>query len=189
MDKQPHQPTPVSEEQIVTLLASLRVTQTPEADFEARFLAEFHERVAREAVCCPARRHVLTHLLQMLENVGRGRFAFGASALGLAAAALCYALYPAPAGSADTTAAVVREKQQSLPLLIPALSNDLVECTTVRIVPARSVFETEGGTVSRVEHAAIIEMPHTFVPAQRGAETQQGGGKAWLPSSAVRYAI
>lgn len=42
------------EEKLVKELASMRVELTPEADFEARFLADFHERLAEtEAVAKP----------------------------------------------------------------------------------------------------------------------------------------
>ena len=55
MAKLIHTPAPETEEQLVALLATLRVEPVEEADFESRFLSEFHDRVAREAVCCPAR--------------------------------------------------------------------------------------------------------------------------------------
>ena len=71
MSRNIHTQGPDSEEQLVAMLATLRVTATEEADFESRFLCEFHERVAREAVCCPARRHLFAHLLQMMDNLGQ----------------------------------------------------------------------------------------------------------------------
>lgn len=188
MDTQHHSQTSVSEEQLVALLATLRVEQTPEADFEARFLAEFHDRVAREAVCCPARRHLFAHLLQFFENVGKGRFAFGASALGLGVVAVCFSVFPSAWSGAETQAAVTHEKQIS-PLLIPALSSDLVDCTSVRVSSAPSVFEVGGVTVTRGEHTTVIEVPHVYVPAGRESDVHKSGTRVMLPSSAVRYAF
>lgn len=188
MDTQHHPQTSVSEKQLVAVLATLRVEQTPEADFESRFLAEFHERVAREAVCCPARRHLLAHLWQFFENVGRGRFAFGASALGFAVFVVCFSLVPSSWTGAETQAAVTHEKQ-SAPLQIPALSRDLVDCTTVRVTSAPSVFEVGGVTVTRGEHATVIEVPHVYVPAARESDAHKPGTRVLLPSSSVRYAF
>lgn len=188
MDKQPHFSSSVSEEQIVALLSTLRVEQTPEADFEARFLEEFHERVAREAVCCPARRHLLAHLLQLLDNVGRGRFAFGASAFGFGALALCYALFPGAQSGVETAAAVAPGKNEA-PLLIPALSHDLADCTSIRVEPVQSVFEVGGVTITRGANTTVIEVPHSYVPAQRGSEAGKAANRVLLPSSAVRYAF
>ena len=111
--------SPCSEEQLVALLATLRVEPVKEADFEGRFLCEFHERVAREAVCCPARRHLLAHLMQMLSNFGRGRLAFGASTLCLGVVAVGYAMYPAGQAGVGTAAATVAVDRNAAPLLIP----------------------------------------------------------------------
>lgn len=184
MDKYSHTPAPESEEQLVALLATLRVTPAEEADFESRFLYDFHERVAREAVCCPARRHLLAHLLQMLDNFGRSKLAFGASALGLGVLAVCFAVYPDAQDAADTAASVVREKQVS-PLVLPVLSNDLEACTTIRVQPAQSSFEIGGVTVTRGLHSTVIEVPNSpVIPVP-----QRQGNYTPLPASSVRYAF
>lgn len=175
---------PNSEEQLVALLATLRVTATEEADFEGRFLSEFHERVVRETVCCPARRRLLAHLMQMIDNFGRGRLAFGASAMGLCVLAVGYAMYPAGQAGAETAASVVRERQAS-PLVLPVLSSDLAECTTIRVEPGRSTFEIGGVTVTRGQYSTVIEVPNTAeisVP-------QRQGNYVPLPASSVRYAF
>ncbi len=187
MGKQYQHPVPVSDAQMVALLATLRVEPTPEADFETRFLTEFHERVAREAVCCPARRHLLAHLLQMLENVGRGRFAVGASVLGVGVVAACYSLFPASPSAMETNAAVAHEKQMS-PLMIPALSHDLIDCTTVRVMPKQSVFEMGGITVIRGETATVIEVSHPSIQGGRSIDTNKGN-RGMLPSSSTRYSF
>lgn len=179
-----HHSAPESEEQLVALLATLRVKPTDEADFEARFLCEFHERVAREAVCCPARRHLLSHLMQMLGNLGRGRLAFGASAMGLGVLAICFASYPSTQSAAETAASVSVERKAA-PLVMPVLSNDLEACTTIRVEPARSVLEVGGVTVTRGQHATVIEVPNTTiisVPQRQDSYTS-------LPAPSVRYAF
>lgn len=158
--------TPESEEELVALLATLKVERVEEADFEGRFLVEFHERVAREAVCCPARRHLLAHLMQMLDNIGRGRLAFGASAMGLAGLMVCFALYPAEQAGLETAATVSREKNIT-PLHLPALSSDLAEYTSVRVHQEPSVFENHGVMITRGQHATIIQISNTYAPVQQ----------------------
>lgn len=159
MSKHTYTRMPASEEQLVTLLSSLKVEYTEEADFEGRFLSEFHERVTREAVCCPARRHLFAHLLQMMDNFGRGRLAFGASALGLLAVAVCFAAYPTDPAVAGTAATVSHVERKPAPMLLPALSNDLADCTTIRVEPSAVPFGGHGVMITRGSHSVIIEMP------------------------------
>lgn len=177
--------SPCSEEQLVALLATLRVEPVKEADFEGRFLCEFHERVAREAVCCPARRHLLAHLMQMLSNFGRGRLAFGASTLCLGVVAVGYAMYPAGQAGVGTAAATVAVDRNAAPLLIPALSNDLAECTSIRVESSRPTFEVSGVTITRGQYSTVIEVPNVQQPAQHHRQ----GGYISLPASSVRYAF
>lgn len=184
MPKSSHTPVTDSEEQLVALLATLRVTPVEEADFEGRFLSEFHERVARETVCCPARRRLLAHLLQLVDNLGRGRLAFGASAMGLGVLVVGYAMYPAGQAGVDTTASVTHERQAS-PLVLPVLSSDLADCTTIRVEPGRSTFEVSGVTVTRGQYSTVIEVPNTPVISV----PQRQGNSVQLPASSVRYAF
>lgn len=184
MAKLSHNPVPQSEEQLVALLATLRVKPVDEADFESRFLCEFHERVAREAVCCPARRHLMAHLLQMVDNFGRGRLAFGASALGLGVVALCFAAYPTEQGGVETVASVAVDRKAA-PLVMPVLSDDLAACTTIRLESAKSAFEVGGVTVRRGQHSTVIEVPNTTIIAV----PQRPGNHPSLPASSVRYAF
>lgn len=186
MTKPTHSRIPESEEQLVALLATLRVEPAEELDFEGRFLSEFHDRVAREAVCCPARRHLFAHLLQLLENFGRGRLAFGASALGLVSVAVGFAMYPAENAAAGTTAAVAKvDAPQQAPLLLPALSNDLAECTTIRVRTSDSPLDVAGVMITRGQHSTIIEVPNVHVaPAP-----QRTGSYVPLPAPSVRYAF
>ena len=185
MAKPTHTRLPESEEQLIALLATLRVEPVEELDFESRFLSEFHERVAREAVCCPARRHLLAHLHQMVENFGRGRLAFGASALGLAAVAVCFAMYPADNGVVGTAATVAKVEPQPAPLLIPALSNDLADCTSIRVHTANSPLDVQGVMITRGQHSTIIEVPNVYV----APVSHRSGGYVPLPAPSVRYAF
>ena len=185
MNEPTHTRLPESEEQLVALLATLKVRPTEELDFESRFLSEFHERVAREAVCCPARRHLLSHLMQMVENLGRGRLAFGASAMGLAAVAICFAMYPADNAVAGTAATVAKVEPQPVPLLIPALSNDLADCTSIRVQAVSSPLDVQGVTITRGQHSTVIEVPNVYVAP---AAQRPRNGVA-LPAPSIRYAF
>lgn len=78
----------LSETDLVALLASLRKEATPEAHFEERFLYDFHERIAREAVCRPARTLLWEHIRQFLSNLGGRKLAYSASTLGAGMLAL-----------------------------------------------------------------------------------------------------
>lgn len=169
----------------MALLATLRVEPVEEADFESRFLSEFHDRVAREAVCCPARRHLFAHLLQLVDNFGRGRLAFGASALGLGVVAICFAAYPTDSGVVGTAATVSKPESRPAPLLMPALSNDLAECTTIRVQPSGSTFDVGGVTITRGQHSTIIEVPNV----QLAPASLRQGNYIPLPASSVRYAF
>ena len=192
MDKENHTPLPEPEAQLVALLATLRVQPVEEADFESRFLCEFHERVAREAVCCPARRHLFAHLLQMLDNFGRGRLAFSASALGLVAVAACYAIIPNGQGGAETAATVSNPVERQLaPLMTPSLDNDLVQCATLHVEQGKMTLLDPGVTVIRGQKATIIEIPANYhTTLHYSVEgNNRSGAKTQLPSSAVRYAF
>lgn len=192
MSRTPHTSPFESEEQLVTLLASLKVERVEEADFEGRFLEEFHDRVAREAVCCPARRHLLSHVAQLLCNFGRGRLAFGASALGLGVVAVAFSLYPAETGTVDTAASVVADRK--LPFMqMPALSNDLPEYTSVRVVQDSGAGDTNSIMITRGQHATIIQIPNAYNAQPRQVDTYGNTYRPLpagsLPASSVRYAF
>ena len=84
----------MGEAQLLALLASLKVEATPEANFEERFLYDFHDRIARETVCCPAHQRVWEHLMQFLHNFGKRKLVFGASTLGVGALTMGYMIVP-----------------------------------------------------------------------------------------------
>lgn len=189
MSKNSPSPLPESEEHLVALLATLKVERVEEADFESRFLAEFHERVAREAVCCPARRHLFAHIIQMLDNFGRGRIAVGASVMGLGLVAVTFALYPAEPSIVETAASVAVEKPIT-PLLMPALANDLEACTSIQVEPAaHASFEVGGVMVTRGQHSTVIEVPNNYVPVFRHTTPHRHQAVPALPASSVRYAF
>jgi hypothetical protein len=191
MDKVNRTSIPESEAQLVALLATLRVQPVEEADFESRFLSEFHDRVAREAVCTPARRHLLSHLLQLVDNFGRGRLAFGASALGIVVVGACFALVPAAQVGSDTTATVAHSAaEHAAPLLMPSFDTDLVQCATVHVEQGKTTLVNPGVTVIRGQKATIIEIPANYhTTLHYSTENNRNANRTQLPSSAVRYAF
>ncbi len=192
MARTPHSSPFNSEEQLVSLLATLKVERVEEADFEGRFLEEFHDRVARETVCCPARRHLLSHVVQLLDNFGRGRLALGVSTLGLGIVAVAFSLYPAENGAVDTVASVAADRK--LPLMqMPALSNDLPEYTSVQVIQDAASIDGSSIMITRAQNATIIQIPDTYTMPQRQADSYgnfyrpvQTGS---LPASSERYAF
>ncbi len=119
-----------TEKQLLGLLASLKAEATPEADFESRFLYDFHERVARETVCCPAHRRMWEHILQIFANFGRRGWAYGASTLGVGALAVGYIALPEEtAAMADATPHNHRF-ERTVSSLAPALSHECARCTS-----------------------------------------------------------
>lgn len=125
--------------------------QTPEADFEERFLYDFHERVACAAVCRPARMHLWEHLMQALANFGTRRLAYGASTLGVGVLAMGYVIMPGqetqPAGLAG---AALSRFDSSISSLTPGLSRDYDSCTSIRVVKTKNPFAHESSLAARV---------------------------------------
>ena len=139
------------EARLVAVLASMKVQITPEADFEERFLYNFHERVTQEIVCTPAHRRALDHVLQALQNFGMGKIAFGTSALGIGALALGF--FSVPDTQENGIASTHRHNrfETSLASLAPSLRSDLDSCTCVRVLrtpkqdAADDEFMAQGG--------------------------------------------
>ncbi len=116
---------------LAALLASLKEEATPEAHFEERFLYDFHERVAREAVCCPARHRLWEHAMQMLANFGARRLAGGASALGIGALAVGYVSLPGEEMPMAADASSLHGRfERAVSTLSPALARDCSSCTS-----------------------------------------------------------
>lgn len=80
--------TKLSEDDIIGLLAGLKVEPHPEANFEDRFMHDFRERVARYAVTRPARKVLWDHIMLRLTSIGKVKYACGATTLGVSALAI-----------------------------------------------------------------------------------------------------
>ncbi|MCQ2364800.1 MAG: hypothetical protein MJ051_04535 [Akkermansia sp.] len=150
-----------NEAQLLNLLAELRVSATPEADFEERFLYDFHEAVAREAVCCPAHRRLFEHLAQFLYNFGMPKLAFGASSLGVAVVAVGLVAFPGEETVAPGMAGVALHRfESSLTSLTPGMARDFDDCTSIHIAQKESPFAHESVLVSR--HAASPDVVNVY---------------------------
>lgn len=129
-----------AEKRLLMILASMKEEATPEAAFEERFLYDFHERVAREAVCCPARHRVWEHVQQMLANFGLRRIAYGASTLGIGALAVGYVAMPDGAEPPPAVAAAHERFERTVSSFAPALARDAEPCTTSYITVDQDAF-------------------------------------------------
>lgn len=127
------------DEELVILLRALRVEAVPEAHFEERFLYEFHERLAHEAVCRPARVLLWEHLLQMLSNFGRRRLLWSASSLSVGALCLSSLLWMQGGRRAHPAVASEYAVQSLMPSAASARAEDTVR-TTVRPRAARKNY-------------------------------------------------
>ncbi len=140
----------ISEADLVGLLVSLKVEPTPEADFETRFICDLRERLARESVCCPARRLLWDHILQMFANLGSRKLAYCASSLGLGA--LAVAFFALPGDPASQGAAAVQSQlsrlEHSLASLRSHAGREAAPCTTIRICEQKKPSYTEENLVA-----------------------------------------
>ncbi len=123
----------IGEAQLLSLLAALKVEETPEANFEERFLHDFHNRVVRETVCCPAHLRAWEHILQYLTNFGKKRLLFGASTLGVGVIAMGMVIVPIPDDNADTRVLVAKRFDDTVSSLVPGLARDCNDCTSIRV--------------------------------------------------------
>jgi len=131
------------EAELVHLLSSLRMEATPEASFEERFLYDLREKVAREAVCRPARLLLWEHLMQLFTNLGSRKIACGASTLGLGALAIGLFSWQdsVPSVSVAGAAAIPSRLETSLAALKPGTAGG-VTCISVR-QEARRAFTND----------------------------------------------
>lgn len=123
----------VEEAQLLAMLASLKVKSTPEADFESRFLYDFHDRVVRETVCCPAHLRVWDHLLQFVTNFGKKRLVFGASTLGAGVLAMGYMVILPSEDVTNPRVQVAKRFDDTVSFLVPGLARDCDGCTSIRV--------------------------------------------------------
>lgn len=134
------------ETRLVELLASLRKEATPEADFEARFLADFHERVARTAVCRSARNLFWEHLKMFFSNTGPSRCAWGAL---IGCVALFAALFWLP-------------EQESAPLAVASMKSPMAAAPAVVSVER---------PLNRLLYSAPVENNYTCITVHREKRT------------------
>lgn len=129
------------ETRLVALIAELRLEPTPEADFEERFIYDLHERIVRDAVCCPVRFRLFDHLRQF---IARRRVACGASTLGFGALVMgCFALLPEESEPSVTSTAAAASPsastksssayEESLAGLAPSRDADVQHCTSISV--------------------------------------------------------
>ncbi len=164
----------ISETELLTLLSSLKVEATPEADFESRFLYDFHDRVARESVCRPARRLLWEHLLQFASNFGRRGLAYGASTLGIGALAVGFFTWPGEtSGSAVVAHAPAAGLERSLASILSSSSREVDAFTSITVQSRKrdpfsgAVFASSHAN-SPFESATILESQPRHAPINMG---------------------
>lgn len=149
----------IDERELVALLAALRVEAAPEADFEARFLYDLRERIAREVVCCPARTLLWEHIIQFLTNiVRRRRLAFGATACGAFALCSAYFAWSSSGGTdahAETT--LTNRFESTLSALKPGVAKDVTRISVGKPSSARTVDSSPTGLRTSVLFAEADE--------------------------------
>ncbi len=150
MDKDDTGTGGISESELVGLLASMKVEPAPEADFETRFLYDLRERLARESVCCSARRLLWDHILQMFSSFGPRKLAYGASTLGLGALAAGFFALPTEPEAVGTSVAknTLTRLEHSLAALRPNAEQEVQECTTIRICEQKKASYTDASLAS-----------------------------------------
>lgn len=155
-----------TEEQLTQLLATLRVETTREAEFEERFLYDFHERVALAAVVRPARYQLWEHLMQALTNFGGRRLAYGASSLGIGAFAVAFFALPQDGPRSAVAAAALNRLDNSITTLTPGLSRDFDNCTSIRVEKMKNLYAHESAfAVSTNSAARDINIYTSSAPA------------------------
>ncbi len=178
----------VDEGELVALLAALRVEAAPEADFEARFLYDLRERIAREVVCCPARTLLWEHIMQFLTNIGRRRrLAFGATACG--AFALCSAYFAWSSGGGTDThaeATLTNRFESTLSALKPGAAKDVTRISVGNPSSSRTVGSSPTGLRTSVLFAEADETyessPYTRSHRQENISVPHSDASRGLPA-------
>lgn len=130
------------EAELVALISQLRLEQTPEADFEERFVCDLRDRIVRDAACCPARFRLFEHLCLFFR---RHLLSSGASALGVGALAVgCFSVWPSeertPARTAASSSVMTSGYEESLAGLAPSSVSEVEQCTSIRVGPSASLL-------------------------------------------------
>lgn len=182
-----------TEKQLLDLLASLKAEATPEADFESRFLYDFHERVARETVCCPAHRRMWEHILQIFANFGRRGWAYGASTLGVGALAVGYIALPEENAAMADAQPHHSRFERAVNSMAPALARECASCTSCMKqekdeFALRSATELAQNTMpAPVAYRAEIEDYTSSAPMERDMWSVQPGRGSELFFSAPAF--
>lgn len=179
----------VDDGELVALLASLRVESAPEADFEARFLHDLRERIAREVVCCPARTLLWEHIIHFLTNLGRRRrLAFGATACG--AFALCSAYFAWSSGGkpdAHAEATLTNRFESTLSALKPGVAKDVTRISVGNPSSARAEVSSPAGLRASTllsEADETYESSYTRSRQQESMSVPHPGASHGLPAIA-----
>lgn len=131
MEKEPsHTRQEAEHEELIVLLRSLRIEATPEAHFEERFICDFRERLAREAVSRSARSLMWEHMLHLLDNLGGRRLAWSLSSFGVGALCMGALFWQASGTGKRPLAAHVWDLGSEASALRPGSAQDVV-CTSV----------------------------------------------------------
>lgn len=67
----------ITEARLVELLVLLRAEPVAEADYEERFVQNLRDRIARDAVCRPARTLLWEHIKQRISNISLHKWVWG----------------------------------------------------------------------------------------------------------------
>ncbi len=162
----------ISESELTELLASLKVEPAPEADFEARFLLDLRERLARESVCCPARRLLWEHVMQMLANFGPRKLAYSASTLGLGVLAAGFFALPGEPEQAGASVAknTLTRLEHSLAALRPNSEQVAQGCTTIRICEQEKTTYTDA-SLAAGDFSASMSQGSAEIPVNMGIDS------------------
>lgn len=174
------------EEHLIALLAELKMEATPEADFEERFLYDFHEKIAQQAVCRPARLLLWEHVMQMLSNIGKRKIAYGASAIGLGAFAIGFFSWPGAENDpiAVPVAAAAEGLEHSMASLKPGTAKEYTCITVSKGQPSRHfsndriALQNVGRFFARQGDDASLELDSSL-PVEMGLSSDQASFPSW----------
>ncbi len=173
MDKDDTGTGTISESELIGLLASLKVEPAPETDFESRFIYDLRDRLARESVCCSARRLLWDHIVQMFANFGPRKLAYGASTLGLGALAVGFFGMQGESAASGVAAAKspLSRLEDSLVSLRSNSAREAEACTTIRICEQKKTPYTEASLASGGFSTTFGGSSSSYAPINMGYES------------------
>lgn len=171
------------EVELVALIAELRLEQTPEANFEERFVCDLRERIVRDAACCPARFRLFEHLCLFFR---RHLLSSGASALGVGALAVgCFSVWPSEERTptkATASSVVTSGYEESLAGLAPSSVSEVEQCTSIRVGPSASPFYGDDAVMVLGDFPLLLD---NGVFASSGKPFSGGGSLLNRPDSTL----